>query len=98
MINPPVIQEPNPEQPEQPTVRNGVCADENGKLWYYVDGVKTYGGLLRINGDFYYARTSGEIVVNQTYWITKNNELIPIGGYTFGPDGKMIDPPAPCNL
>ena len=31
---------------------------ENGKLWWYVDGVKTYGGLMLIDGDYYYARTS----------------------------------------
>jgi len=96
MLNPPVTEEPKPEQPDVPVVpevKNGVCADENGKLWYYVNDVKTYGGLMLIDGDYYYARTSGEIVVNKTYWISKTNDLLPATGYTFGADGKMVNPP-----
>ena len=42
---------------------------------------------------YYYARTSGQIVVNKKYWITKNNDLLPVGYYTFDENGKMIDPP-----
>ena len=98
MVNPPATEEP---EPEQPVIKNGVCADENGKLWYYVDGVKTYGGLLHLDTDgdgepdaYYYARTSGEIVVNKAYTISKNNDLLPVGYYTFGADGKMVNPPA----
>ena len=90
MIDPPVVEPEQPDQPEQPEVKNGVCADETGKLWYYVNDVKTYGGLLKIDGDYYYARTSGEIVVNRSYYITKNNDLLPIASYTFGADGKMV--------
>ena len=108
MLNPPVNSNPNPEQPnpeqpdpEQPAVKkNGVCADENGKLWYYVDDVKTYGGLLHLDTDgdgvadaYYYARTSGEIVCGKGYTITKNNDLLPVAKYTFGEDGKMLNPP-----
>ena len=90
MVNPPVIE---PDEPEVPEVKNGVCADENGKLWYYVDDVKTYGGLMYIDGHYYYARTSGEIVVNRTYTITKTNDLLPVAGYTFDAEGKMVNPP-----
>ena len=78
-------------------LKNGIHADENGKLFYYVDDVKTYGGLLLIDGDYYYARTSGEIVVGKDYWITKDNGLLPATKYSFGADGKMIDPPASEN-
>ncbi len=76
-----------------PVVKNGIV-EENGKLWWYVDDVKTYGGLLFIEGDYYYARTSGEIVVNRTYGITKTNDLLPKRNYTFGADGKLLNPPA----
>ena len=82
------------------TVKNGIFADENGVLYYYVDDVKTYGGLLHLDTDgdgvadtYYYARTSGQIVVSKKYWITKNNDLLPVGYYTFDENGKMIDPP-----
>ena len=100
MVNPPVTEEPDqggdsgePETPVVPEVKNGICADENGTLYYYVDGVKTYGGLLYIDGHYYYARTSGQIVVDRSYWITKTNDLLPAANYTFGSDGKMVDPP-----
>ncbi len=114
MVNPPVTPDPeqppvtpDPEQPpvtpdpEQPTVKNGVCADEKGKLFWYVNDVKTYGGLLHLDTDgdgvadaYYYARSSGEIVVNREYYISKNNDILPIACYTFGADGKMVNPPA----
>ena len=67
MLNPPVTEEPDPEEPEtpvepeEPEKKNGIV-EEGGKLWWYVDDVKTYGGLMLIDGDYYYARTSGEIV------------------------------------
>ena len=97
MVNPPVTEEPDPEQPpvnpEEPEVKNGIV-EEDGKLWWYVEGVKTYGGLMLIDGDYYYARTSGEILTNRTYWITKTNDLLPADSYTFGADGKMVNPPA----
>ena len=87
------------EDPVEPEVKNGIV-EEDGKLYWYVDDVKTYGGLLYLDTDgdgeadaYYYARTSGEIVCSRTYWITKTNDLLPVGGYTFGDDGKMIDPP-----
>jgi hypothetical protein len=66
---------------------------ENGKLWWYVDGVKTYGGLMLIDGAYYYARSSGEIVTNRGYSITKTNDLLPVAYYKFGADGKMLNPP-----
>ena len=92
MLNPPITEEPDPEEPEIPVVKNGIVS-ENGKLWWYVDGVKTYGGLMLIDGAYYYARSSGEILTNCTYWITKTNDLLPAANYTFGADGKMIDHP-----
>ena len=92
MVNPPAVEEPDPEQPVVPEVKNGIVS-EDGKLWYYVDNVKTYGGLLLIDGEYYYARTSGEIVCGRSYWTSKNNDLLPAGNYTFGADGKMVNPP-----
>ena len=83
----------DPPASVNPSVKNGIHADENGKLFYYVNDAKTYGGLLLIDGDYYYARTSGEIVVGKDYWITKDNGLLPATKYSFGADGKMINPP-----
>jgi hypothetical protein len=78
-------------------MKNGIFADESGKLFYYADGVKFYGGLVHVDTDgdgvedaYFYARTSGEIVCGRSYWITKTNDLLPAAQYTFGEDGKMI--------
>ncbi len=94
MLNVPVVNpDPDPDPDPEPEVKNGVCADETGKLFYYVDGVKTYGGLMLIDGAYYYARTSGEIIVNRGYGITKTNDLLPAGYYKFDADGKMLNAP-----
>ena len=91
ITNAPAIEPEQPEtpvEPEVPAVKNGIVS-EDGKLWWYVDGVKTYGGLMLIDGEYYYARSSGEILTNTKYWITKTNDLLPEANYTFGADGKM---------
>ena len=97
MVNPPVTEEPEqPDVPDVPVVpekKNGII-EEGGKLWWYVDDVKTYGGLMKIGDDYYYARSSGEILTNTKYWITKTNDLLPAANYPFGADGKMVNPPA----
>ena len=105
MIDPPAVDptpdpEPEPEptpdpdpDPEEPEVKNGIV-EEDGSLYYYVDGVRTGVGLIQIDGDYYYAKTSnGELVHGRTYWITLTNGLLPAGEYAFDETGKMIDPP-----
>ena len=92
MLNAPVVEPEQPEQPEQPTVKEGVVS-EGGKLWWYVDGVKTYGGLMLIDGDYYYARSTGAIITNEKYWVTKTNGLLRETYYEFGADGKMLNAP-----
>ena len=77
--------------PEKP--KDGIVA-ENGSLYYYVDGVLTGAGLIRLDGDYYYVKTSNcEVVHGRSYWVTDTNDLLPAGPYTFGTDGKMINPP-----
>jgi hypothetical protein len=86
MLNAPVVEPENPETKSE-------IVSEDGKLWWCVNGVKTYGGLMLIDGNYYYARSSGEILTNVKYWITKTNDLLPATYYEFGADGKMINPP-----
>ena len=87
IVNPPVVEPTDPEG----NLKNGIVA-ENGSLYYYVDGRLTYAGLIKIDGDYYYVRTSGEVVNGRSYWITKTNGLLPEASYTFGDDGKMVNP------
>ena len=81
--------------PEEGEKKDGIV-EENGSLYYYVDGVLTGAGLIQIDGDYYYVKTStGEVVHGRSYWITATNELLPSGVYTFADDGKMVNPPDP---
>ena len=94
MIDPPTV-DPNPEDPDT-EVKQGLVTDEDGEVRYYVDGVATYAGLVQDEeGNYYYINSSKKAVKNTTYSIgeAKTNGLLPAGKYTFGADGKMIDPP-----
>ena len=77
----------------EPEKKNGIV-EENGSLYYYVDGVLTGAGLIKIGDDYYYVKTSsGEVVHGRRYWITATNELLPAGIYNFDKHGRMTDPP-----
>ena len=73
-------------------IKQGVVHDDDGNIRYYVDGVATYAGLVKdIDGSYYYISGNGCIAIkNRTYYITFTNDLLPVGTYKFGPDGKMI--------
>ena len=72
-----------------PRLKNGII-EENGTLYYYVNDVRTYAGLILLQGDYYYVNSSCIVVTNQRYWVSKTNDLLPAGFYDFGPEGKMI--------
>ena len=89
IINPPVV-DPNPDPDPTPDVKNGIVA-ENGSLYYYENGVLTGAGLIQLNGDYYYVKTSNcEVVHGRSYWITVTNGLLPTGQYMFADNGKLI--------
>ena len=79
----------NPEIKD--TSKNGIVA-ENDSLYYYEDGIRTYAGLIEIDGSYYYVRTNGELAYGRSYWVTKTNGLMGERSYTFADDGKMLDP------
>ena len=81
----------NPPKPVDHT-KSGIVT-ENGTMYYYVDGVKTYAGLIQIDGDYYYVNSSCKVVTTPHYWVNRPNDLLPAGFYDFGADGKMIIPP-----
>ena len=50
-------------------------------------------GLIKVDTDYYYVRSNGVVVANREYWVAKTNDLEVVAGlYTFGADGKMVDP------
>ena len=86
--------DPDPDPNPDPEVKNGIV-NEDGELYYYVNGVKTYAGLIQIDGDYYYVNSYCKVITNQRYWVSKTNDLLTAGFYTFGADGKMTDAPIP---
>ena len=55
-----------------------------------MDGVKTYAGLIEIDGSYYYVNSSCKVITNQRYWVNKTNGILPAGFYNFDAGGKMI--------
>lgn len=70
---------------------------DNGVMYFYSNGARKGAGLIVIDGAYYYVRTAsdvkGMIVTNVKHWVSVTNNLLSSGYYTFGADGKMIDPP-----
>ena len=81
--------DPDPDPNPDPEVKNGIVS-EDGELYYYVNGVKTYAGLIQIDGDYYYVNSYCKVITSQRYWVSKTNNLLPATFYTFGADGKMV--------
>ena len=63
--------------------------EENGIKYYYKDGKKNYAGLIEIEGSYYYVKSDCSLVCGRSYYVTKTNDLMPNGTYTFDEDGKM---------
>ncbi len=68
-------------------LKNGIYQEE-GKTYYYVDGVRTGVGLVKIDGYYYYASTGG-VCKTGKYWVSRTNDLLKAGYYFFNEDGKM---------
>ena len=70
--------------------KNGIVKETADTWYYYVDDVKTYAGLVEIDGDLYYVKTDKTVVHGQEYYVSKTNGLKPAGKYTFDADGKLV--------
>lgn len=64
--------------------------EEDGKLYYYENGLRTYAGLIEIDGDLYYVKSDCTAIRGQSYYVAKTNGLIPAGSYAFDADGRLI--------
>ena len=62
--------DPDPNPNPDPEVKNGIVS-EDGELYYYVNGVKTYAGLIQIDGNYYYVNSYCKVITNQRYWVSK---------------------------
>ena len=89
-VEPDVPAEPDaPVEPEKPK-RNGVVK-VNGAWYYYKDDVIAYAaGLIKLeDGNYIYVRSNGQLAIGN-YWVTNNNDLLPVDMYAFDANGMMI--------
>ena len=88
----PPTTEPKPSEPAQPGVLDGIVKVDANTWYYYKNGIKTYAGLIEIDGDYYYVNSSCKVMHGCKYWISKTNGLVDEMSYTFDADGKMVLP------
>lgn len=79
---------PEPDTEPEP-IKNGIVK-ENGKLFYYENGKKVGAGLIRLDGNYYYVKPSGDVVRNTTYYIEDGKNMIPPGYYVFNAQGAVV--------
>ena len=74
-----------------PDTVNGVkkIVNENGKLYFTIDGVKMVNGLYELDGAYYFARYDGTLVTNGSAYV-ETTELSGNGWYGFDEEGKLI--------
>ena len=63
--------------------------EEDGAKYYYENGKRKNAGLILVDGDYYFINSKG-MVITGSYYVYKTNDLLPVGRYEFGADGKMI--------
>ena len=77
-----------------PNLETGVrkIVTEDGNLYFTIDGARMYNGLYELDGEYYYARANGQLVVEGVAYI----DAKPLKGedsegwYGFDADGKLI--------
>ena len=79
---------------EEHTAKNGLIW-EDGKLWYYVDDVKTHAGLILVDGYYYYIKSNGQAVTSSDYFVSNTNDLMARATHNFDANGHMTDVPVP---
>ena len=70
-------------------LKNGIY-EEDGSLYFYRNGERAYAGLIKIDGNYYYVRSTCEVVHDRSYYVYWTHGLIPEGYYNFDSAGRMI--------
>ena len=75
----------------EPDLEHGVkkIVEESGNLYFTIDEVRMYNGLYELDGNYYFAKYSGELAVNEIVYA--ETALVDGNGwYAFGEEGKLI--------
>ena len=70
-------------------LKNGIY-EEDGSLYFYRNGARAYAGLIQIDGNYYYVRSTCEVVHDRSYYVYWTHGLMPEGYYNFDSAGRMI--------
>ena len=69
--------------------QNGIV-EEGGVKYYYIDGIRAHMGMFRLDGNYYYAKADGALIVSQTCHCRRMGDSgLPEGTYSFDADGKL---------
>ena len=79
------------EEPDVPTVKNGLVQEANG-IYYYINGEYGPAGITKIGGYYYFVSSIGRVATGSYYCWATNCE-IPCGTYEFDSQGRMLNPP-----
>ena len=70
-------------------LKNGIY-EEDGSLYFYRNGERAYAGLIQIDGNYYYVRSTCEVVHDRSYYVYWTHGLMPEGYYNFDSAGRMV--------
>ena len=63
--------------------------EENGKLYFTIDGARVTNGLYELDGEYYYAGSDGALAVSKSVYLS-TTLLSGTGWYGFDAEGKLI--------
>ena len=70
--------------------QNGIVTEGDAK-YYYIDGIRVHMGMFQLDGSYYYAKSSGQLVTGKEYYCERMNDTgLKAGKYAFDADGKLI--------
>ena len=75
-----------------PDLENGqkaVVVADDGTMYFTVDGARMVSGIYELDGEYYYAHSSGALAVNESVYLD-TGVLGQKGWYGFGADGKLV--------
>jgi len=68
----------------------GEIVSIDGVLYYYECGKPVDKGLFVMDGYYYFTLYNGQLVVNQKYYVWKDNEYLMVKTYTFNELGQIV--------
>ncbi len=71
--------------------KTGEIVNVDGVLYYYESGKPVDKGLFILDGYYYFTLYDGSLVVNQRYYVWRDNDYLMVKHYTFNELGQIIE-------